>query len=529
MKFFVASIALNIALVGMFSPAVNADDIPTEGSLLNGDVNCNGSVDMSDAIRILNWLFVGGDGPCPLADTPELVEQIAQLEADLAASTAAIEEAQAEVARLTGELSQTQETLTSTQQELAATEQNLTACIAAKDECAAQLSSCTDDLDNTSAELASTQATLNETQVALDICTDDKLLCEGQRVACNAQLQATESALNACDSAKQECETSLADAEQALVTAEERSAELEVPGCMDPQADNYAPCANIDNGGCEYWGCTDPEAINYDPRANVDDGSCHYINGFTLVGENEQGFSEFEHNQTGIIFVRLPGGTFNMGSPEGECHASPDKGERPVHEVTLSPFLIAKYEVSQVEWEAVMGEWDTNSDGDDLPVEQVSWDDIQVFEERTGLTLPTEAQWEYACRAGTNTSFWFGENITTCQANWNGNYPYCGAITEAYRATTVAVDSFEPNGFGLYNMHGNVLELCEDVYDRSFYSRGEAAGPDPLCTSGSENRVARGGHWKWLARICRSAYRDQAGPSFRQNYYGFRAVYWPLP
>jgi hypothetical protein len=144
------------------------------------------------------------------------------------------------------------------------------------------------------------------------------------------------------------------------------------------------------------------------------------IAGFTFLGCNEQGYPEYTHDVTGIIFVRLPGGKFNMGSPADEPFRDVDEG--PVHEVTLSPFLMGKHEVTQAQWKQVMGlnpscfqvgqecadRLPPDGNGDNLPVEQVSWDDCQEFEAKTGLTLPTEAQWEYACRAGTQTAFSFG-------------------------------------------------------------------------------------------------------------------------
>ena len=124
---------------------------------------------------------------------------------------------------------------------------------------------------------------------------------------------------------------------------------------------------------------------------------------FERLGRNEQGRPEYRHRQTGIVFVGLPGATFEMGSPKGEAYRQ--KSEGPVHKVTLSPFLIAKYELTQAEWKGVMGNNPSEPKGDTLPVKNVSWDDCQEFCKKSGLSLPTEAQWEYACRAGTSGPF----------------------------------------------------------------------------------------------------------------------------
>jgi formylglycine-generating enzyme required for sulfatase activity len=261
------------------------------------------------------------------------------------------------------------------------------------------------------------------------------------------------------------------------------------------------------------------------------------IEGFTFVGCNAEGYPEYTHDGTGIVFVRLPGGTFNMGSPEEEPYHSDNEG--PVHEVTLSPFLIAKYEVTQGEWHAVMGNYPSYFDGtkdsvgdpvdppddrDVLPVEQVSWDDIQEFEETTGLTLPTEAEWEYACRGGTETAFSFGSG-ESC-ADWEcepcaERDPYMWYCGNAENRTH-PVGTKLANPFGLHDMHGNVWEWCEDVWSSSFYSTPEAAGPDPLCTSGSGFRVIRGGLWVSSAWYCRSAYRYWVSPGYRVGDLGFR-------
>ncbi len=172
----------------------------------------------------------------------------------------------------------------------------------------------------------------------------------------------------------------------------------------------------------------------------------------------------------------------------------------------------------------MMGRTPSHFKGQNLPVEQVKWDDCKEFCKRTGLSLPTEAQWEYACRAVTQTPFSFGETITTDQVNYNGNSPYGGGAKGKYRERTVPVDALEPNGFGLYQMHGNVWEWCVDVFDAQFYSKREALEKDPVCTSGSGARVIRGGGWREGAGACRSAYRIYVFPSYRGDLLGFRPL-----
>lgn len=248
---------------------------------------------------------------------------------------------------------------------------------------------------------------------------------------------------------------------------------------------------------------------------------------FERLGRNAQGCPEFRHRSTGIVFVRVPGGRFLMGSPESEAEREDDEG--PVHEVERSPFLIAKCEVSQAEWERVLGSNPSNFKGRDLPVEHVSWDDCQEFCRKTGLKLPTEAQWEYACQAGTTTPFAFGETITPEQVNYNGEFPYSGGAPGLNRQTTVSVASFAPNGFGLHQMHGNVWEWCEDVYDNVFYGAPEACQKDPVSSSGPGFRVLRGGRWYYGARNCRSADRGRGGPANRDGDVGFRPAFFPLP
>ena len=209
------------------------------------------------------------------------------------------------------------------------------------------------------------------------------------------------------------------------------------------------------------------------------------------------------------MMVRLPGGTFLMGNPEDEAESRND--EHPQHQVTLSPFLIAKYEVSQAEWKKVMGTSSSKAKGQDLPVERVSWEDCQSFYQKTGLSLPTEAQWEYACRAGTSTPY--GGTGKLDEMGWYG---------ENSGGKTHPVGEKEPNAFGLHDMHGNVWEWCEDVFDTGFYSKRKAKRKNPVCTSGSVYRVLRGGGWVYGARYCRSACRVRRAPSFRLVDVGFR-------
>jgi len=239
---------------------------------------------------------------------------------------------------------------------------------------------------------------------------------------------------------------------------------------------------------------------------------------FESLGTNVQGYPEYKHRQTGIVMVKLPGGTFWMGAqkenPDGPNY-DPEAfdNQAPVHQVTLSPFLIAKHEVTQAQWKKVTGSNPSGITGDDdRPVEQVSWEDIQKFEAKTGLILPTEAQWEYACRGGTGTPFagkledvgWFGGN--------GGN-------------ETHPVGTKAPNGFGLFNLHGNVWEWVEDVYDAEFYGKPEAAGPDPVSSAGSKSRIFRGGCSQCDAGDCRSSGRFGQPWERQYGFLGFRIAW----
>lgn len=249
------------------------------------------------------------------------------------------------------------------------------------------------------------------------------------------------------------------------------------------------------------------------------------------------------------MMVRLPDGAFVMGSPEEErqlvLEVARERGsdlkkfgeyidrERPQHEVPLSAFLIAKYELSQSVWESVMENNPSETKGRDLPVTNVSWDDCQAFCEKTGLKLPTEAQWEYACRSGKNSAFAFGVTVSTDQANFDGSLPFGGSERGEARGSALAVDSLNPNGFGLHHLHGNVREWCQDFMRPDFYSLHEASERDPVCTKSlaprTTNRAVRGGSWQTDAVSCRSASRSRRSPEASDGHLGFRVAYYPVP
>jgi formylglycine-generating enzyme required for sulfatase activity len=176
-------------------------------------------------------------------------------------------------------------------------------------------------------------------------------------------------------------------------------------------------------------------------------------------------------------------------------------------------------------WQVVMDKNPSEFKGAERPVEQVSWEDTMTFMTRlngqiTGLDLrlPTEAEWEYACRAGTQTPFWFGANITTEQVNYDGNFPYAGGTKGKDRGETVEVKALPCNGWGLYQMHGNVWEWCNDWY--GVYTEGSVTNPQG--TASSEGRVRRGGGWVSGGRDARSARRDSGAPVDRYSGVGFR-------
>lgn len=228
----------------------------------------------------------------------------------------------------------------------------------------------------------------------------------------------------------------------------------------------------------------------------------------------------------------IPAGVYMMGSPEDEEGRYKDEG--PIHSVRISgPFYIGKYEVTQAQYKAVFsdlahGERDFEFEGENMPADSVSFEDAERFlnelNRKTGLkfTLPTEAEWEYACRGGTTTAFYFGDSISDMDANYDASDGYKGGPRGAKLERTVEVGAYDPNPFGLYDMCGNVSEWCSDWYRKSFYKESAILNPDgPL--DGSE-KILRGGSWDDDGKACRSAYRDCAKPSKVLPTAGMRVV-----
>ncbi|MDZ7967579.1 MAG: SUMF1/EgtB/PvdO family nonheme iron enzyme [Nostoc sp. DedSLP03] len=242
-------------------------------------------------------------------------------------------------------------------------------------------------------------------------------------------------------------------------------------------------------------------------------------------------FVENLGNGVTLEMVQIPGGTFMMGSPEKE--AEREKDESPQHQVKVPGFFMGKYEITQAQYNAIMYNISPNSIGEIIvqkrPVKNVSWDDAVEFckklTQKTGKTyrLPSEAEWEYACRAGTKTPFYFGETITTDLVNYNGNFPYGSAPKGEYRNETTNVGKFPPNSFGLYDMHGNVWEWCQDVCNDN-YQGAPKDGSAWLTGKDNNIRLLRGGSWVNGARNCRSVGRYWLARANRNNNVGFRVV-----
>jgi len=232
-------------------------------------------------------------------------------------------------------------------------------------------------------------------------------------------------------------------------------------------------------------------------------------------------------NSIGMKFVYIEPGSFDMGSPSDE----PGRRNNEIqHKVILTQgYYMQTTEVTQGQWRSVMGNNPSRFKdcGDKCPVEKISWDDVQKFikklNQKEGVSiyrLPTEAEWEYAARAGTTTPFSLGDGkcLSTDQANYDGRFPMPDCPNGEYREKTVPVASFQPNGWGLYDMHGNVREWCQDWYGK--YPEGSVI--NPAGPRDGVSRVMRGGGWFYNGRFVRSAYRNGSEPGYRWYNDGFR-------
>lgn len=274
-------------------------------------------------------------------------------------------------------------------------------------------------------------------------------------------------------------------------------------------------------------------------------GEVAYEAGIRLTVDLNQGVQVFRPflSRGRDVTLTLPGelklelkwiepGRFLMGSPAGEKDRSDDEE---LHEVTLTKgFWLGVYPVTQGQWQTVMGNNPSHckKSGLEAPVERVSWEDAVAFcrelterEREAGRLpmgyeygLPTEAQWEYACRAGTTTAFCYGDTLSGGEANFNGKHPYGGGRKGEYLEKTVKVGSYGPNAWGLHDMHGNVWEWCHDWMGEC--PKGEVI--DPTGPPSGQVRVLRGGSWSGRARGCRSAFRGGCDPSRRGRNSGFR-------
>jgi formylglycine-generating enzyme required for sulfatase activity len=228
-----------------------------------------------------------------------------------------------------------------------------------------------------------------------------------------------------------------------------------------------------------------------------------------------------------LDLVLLPAGRFTMGSPDDELGRERDEG--PLREVVFrAPLYMGKYEVTQEQYEAVMGQNPSQFKGPRRPVESVSSFEAQEFCERAGrragreLRLPTEAEWEYGCRAGSTRAFSGGAALSSATANFDGRMGYGGAADGSYRGKTLEVGSLAPNAWGLYDMHGNVGEWCLDFYDSRAYDSASSAPPG--FSPSRPDRVWRGGAFNDPPRRCRSANREHYNPGGRDSNRGFRVV-----
>ncbi len=224
-----------------------------------------------------------------------------------------------------------------------------------------------------------------------------------------------------------------------------------------------------------------------------------------------------------MTFAWCPAGSFRMG---GTVH----NDEQPIHKVTLTKgFYMGIYPVTQAQWKAVMGTDPSHFKGANRPVESVTWHECSEFctkvsgrlTGRVTVRLPSEAEWEYACRAGTTTEYHFGNVINTDLANYDGNYSFNDSPKGKCRKETTDVGSFPANSWGLYDVHGNVWEWCRDA--KRTYTAADHTDADEQ--SSDYNYVLRGGSWRYSPGHCRAAYRSKNAPAYCGCNCGFRVCF----
>jgi len=231
-------------------------------------------------------------------------------------------------------------------------------------------------------------------------------------------------------------------------------------------------------------------------------------------------------NEVNMAVVYIPAGEFDMGSPMDEPKRDDDEAQ---HHIKLTKaFYIGKFEVTQLQYRVIVNDNPSKFGGDKLPVDNVNWYEAARFlkklSDKTGMKfrLPTEAEWEYACRAGTKTAFNTGTTLDSDVANYDATEPYADGIIGNYLKRTTEVGSYPPNAFGLYDMHGNVWEWCSDIYDEDYYKKTPLV--DPKGPAEGKPKVMRGGAWYEEAYKCRSADRNHRWPKDNQSIIGFRIV-----
>ena len=260
------------------------------------------------------------------------------------------------------------------------------------------------------------------------------------------------------------------------------------------------------------------QQVSVTPSENTDEDTSEVTGNIAQASSSQN--SDTYTNSIGMEFVLIPAGEFEMGSPSDEEDRYDDEG--PAHTVTIEEsYYLGKYEVTQEQWKAVMGSNPSCFEGDDLPVEKVSWNDVQEFIEKLNemegtdkYCLPSEAEWEYACRAGTTTRYSFGDDESELE-----DYAWYSSNSNS---KTHVVGQKKPNAWGLYDMHGNVWEWCQDAYHSDY--DGAPSDGSAWEDSGSSDRVDRGGGWGSGARSCRSALRGWDDPGAHGDYLGFRVL-----